>query len=112
MHQETREYAITYGVKDLLLSRNWDVIAYNPPGSQGTFTIPNPAKENIQLIGNKKEKSIVKIYNNMGQLELQTTLNTGNEFINIEQLNNGIYILMIETQQNETIHRSKLKIEK
>jgi hypothetical protein len=45
MSQEVREYAITYGVKDLLLSRNWDVIAYNPPGSQGTFTIPNPSKD-------------------------------------------------------------------
>lgn len=45
MSQEVREYAITYGVKDLLLSKNWDVIAYNPPGSQGTFTIPNPSKD-------------------------------------------------------------------
>jgi hypothetical protein len=45
MSQEIKEYAITYGVKDLLLSKNWDVIAYNPPGSQGTFTIPNPSKD-------------------------------------------------------------------
>ena len=45
MSQEVKEYAITYGVKDLLLSKNWDVIAYNPPGSQGTFTIPNPSKD-------------------------------------------------------------------
>jgi hypothetical protein len=45
MSLEVREYAITYGVKGLLLSKNWDVIAYNPPGSQGTFTIPNPNKD-------------------------------------------------------------------
>jgi len=45
MSQEVREYAITYGVKDFLLSKKWDVIAYNPPGSQGTFTIPNPSKD-------------------------------------------------------------------
>lgn len=45
MSQEVREYAITYAVKDLLLSKQWDVIAYNPPGSQGTFTIPNPNKD-------------------------------------------------------------------
>jgi len=45
MSQEVREYAITYGVKNLLLSKKWDVIAYNPPGSQGTFTIPNPRKD-------------------------------------------------------------------
>lgn len=45
MSQEIKEYAITYGVKNFLLSKNWDVIAYNPPGSQGTFTIPNPNKD-------------------------------------------------------------------
>lgn len=45
MSQEVREYAITYGVKNLLLAKKWDVIAYNPPGSQGTFTIPNPSKD-------------------------------------------------------------------
>ena len=45
MSQDIREYAITYGVKNLLLKLNWDVIAYNPPGSQGTFTIPNPSKD-------------------------------------------------------------------
>jgi hypothetical protein len=45
MSQEIREYAITYAVKNYLLSKNWDVIAYNPPGSQGTFTIPNPGKD-------------------------------------------------------------------
>lgn len=45
MSREIKEYAITYGVKDYLLAKNWDVIAYNPPGSQGTFTIPNPNKD-------------------------------------------------------------------
>lgn len=45
MSHDVREYAITYGVKTFLLKHNWDVIAYNPPGSQGTFTIPNPSKD-------------------------------------------------------------------
>jgi hypothetical protein len=42
---QTNEYVITYGVKLYLLENSWDVIAYNPPGSQGTFTIPNPSKD-------------------------------------------------------------------
>lgn len=42
---QTNEYVITYGVKLFLLENGWDVIAYNPPGSQGTFTIPNPSKD-------------------------------------------------------------------
>lgn len=45
MSQDVREYSITYAVKNLLLEKKWDVIAYNPPGSQGTFTIPNPTKD-------------------------------------------------------------------
>lgn len=40
-----REYEITYITKEYLLKEGWFVIAYNPPGSQGTFTIPNPLKD-------------------------------------------------------------------
>ena len=39
------EYQVTYAVKEWLLKTSWNVIAYNPPGSQGTFTIPNPKKD-------------------------------------------------------------------
>lgn len=39
------EYDVTFAVKEWLLRHNWDVVAFNPPGSQGTFTIPNPAKD-------------------------------------------------------------------
>lgn len=45
MSHKVSEYSITYGVKTFLLNHNWEVIAYNPPGSQGTFTIPNPNKD-------------------------------------------------------------------
>lgn len=56
MFHDVREYAITYGVKTFLLSKSWNVIAYNPPGSQGTFTIPNPDKE-IGYRGQKGSES-------------------------------------------------------
>ena len=39
------EYDVTFAVKEWLLAHGWDVAAFNPPGSQGTFTIPNPAKD-------------------------------------------------------------------
>lgn len=45
MNQPITEYQVSYAVKEWLLERKWDVIAYNPPGSQGTFTIPNPNKD-------------------------------------------------------------------
>lgn len=47
MSQDVREYSVTYAVKNLLLEKKWEVIAYNPPGSQGTFTIPNPSKDPV-----------------------------------------------------------------
>jgi len=42
---DIREYNITYIAKEFLTRSGWKIIAYNPPGSQGTFTIPNPAKD-------------------------------------------------------------------
>ena len=39
------EYDVTFAVKEWLLRHKWDVVAFNPPGSQGTFTIPNPSKD-------------------------------------------------------------------
>lgn len=39
------EYDVTFAVKEWLLRHTWDIITFNPPGSQGTFTIPNPAKD-------------------------------------------------------------------
>jgi len=39
------EYDVTFAVKEWLLKNGWDVVAFNPPGCQGTFTIPNPSKD-------------------------------------------------------------------
>jgi hypothetical protein len=39
------EYDITLAVKEWLLDKGWEMVAFNPPGSQGTFTIPNPSKD-------------------------------------------------------------------
>lgn len=39
------EFDVTYCAKEYLLKEGWFIVAYNPPGSQGTFTIPNPSKD-------------------------------------------------------------------
>ena len=70
-----REYEITYIAKEYLMRKGWAIIAYNPPGSQGTFTIPNPEKDP----------------NYRGQ--------TGSEspdIIAIKNKNNTYYILIVE----------------
>lgn len=45
MPQTLSEYLVSYAVKEWLITAEWDILAYNPPGSQGTFTIPNPNKD-------------------------------------------------------------------
>lgn len=45
MIQLTDEYDVTYAVKEWLVRRGWSIVAFNPPGSQGTFTIPDPSKD-------------------------------------------------------------------
>lgn len=39
------EYDISFAVKEYLYNKNYTIITWNPPGSQGTFTIPNPEKD-------------------------------------------------------------------
>lgn len=44
------EYDVTFSVKEWLINHNWQIIAFDPPGAQGTFSIPDPTKKD------KKEK--------------------------------------------------------
>lgn len=39
------EYDISFATKEYLLDKGCKIVTWNPPGSQGTFTIPNPAKD-------------------------------------------------------------------
>jgi hypothetical protein len=66
-----REYEVTYIIKEYLMKQGWYILAYNPPGSQGTFTIPNPTKdpeyrgqtgsESPDIIALKSNEEIVEI---------------------------------------------------
>lgn len=39
------EYDVCFATKEYLFNKNYIIVTWNPPGSQGTFTIPNPAKD-------------------------------------------------------------------
>ena len=39
------EYDVAFAIKEWLIDHDWTIIAFNPPGSQGTFSIPNPSKD-------------------------------------------------------------------
>lgn len=39
------EYDVAFAVKEWLLEHGWSVVAFNPPGHWGTFSIPYPSKD-------------------------------------------------------------------
>lgn len=45
INMRINEYDISYIVKEFLIKKGWKIVAFNPPGAQGTFTIPNPEKD-------------------------------------------------------------------
>lgn len=87
------------------MKRGWDIIAFNPPGSQGTFTIPNPLKDGsyrgqtgsespdiIALKANKTTNIIIiveckPLYKSSDIIKLK------NLFSNKERLNLFLYII-------------------
>lgn len=43
---ELTEYEVSFIAKEFLLTQGFKIITFNPPGAQGSFTIPNPQKDN------------------------------------------------------------------
>ena len=39
------EYDVAYATKEWLITHKWKIIAFDPPGAQGTFSIPDPVKK-------------------------------------------------------------------
>ena len=39
------EYDVCFATKEYLFNKNYIIVTWNPQGSQGTFTIPNPEKD-------------------------------------------------------------------
>lgn len=39
------EYDVAFAVKEWLLGHGWSVVAFNPPGHWGTFSIPFPSRD-------------------------------------------------------------------
>jgi hypothetical protein len=56
---------------------------------------PNPANEFI-VIQDVVKRSLVSIFNSTGQLQLQTTITPEVNYININSLNEGLFIIKVE----------------
>jgi Holliday junction resolvase len=89
------EYDVTYSVKEWLIHHSWRVVAFDPPGAQGTFSIPNPSKKEKGYKGQTGTQSpdIIAIKNNIiliieckdyGDLKIKQDIIKLNEFLQNE----------------------------
>ncbi len=70
---------------------------------------PNPASEDYITLSNLNQtNTIVKIYNTMGQLALETTVNVNESQINIASLKQGSYIVQLMDKKSTDITIKKL----
>jgi hypothetical protein len=77
--------------------------------SEDFFMLPNPAVNYLQIISrqNNYSKTMVRIFNSLGNKVIEATLNTENEKINVERLAPGIYLVHISSadEQHKTIKK-------
>ena len=78
---------------------------------QSVLVYPNPAKDNLFFSHNSvSTESKINIYDLQGRKVITTSVNANQGSINIENLNDGVYILTIENQDFN--HQQKLIIKR
>ena len=81
------EYDISFAVKEYLLAHGYRLVAWNPPGAQGTFTIPNPAKDPLYRGQVGSESPDLIAYNGQEFLLVEAKDNINKSYKDIEKLN-------------------------
>lgn len=111
------EYDISFAVKEYLLVHGYRLVAWNPPGAQGTFTIPNPAKDPLYRGQVGSESPDLIAYNGREFLLVEAKDNINKSYKDIEKLDRLLadrqrrqLLFDICEHQMEAIHQS-LKIE-
>jgi len=66
---------------------------------------PNPSKENINIQGIDNEKVTITISDQSGKIVTKSELNSANVTIPVSSLENGVYFIAIESNQNQEIHK-------
>lgn len=71
----------------------------------GISLYPNPAKNTISIDKGENDLVFVSIYNIMGQLLLQKTLNSDNSHIDISHLQKGMYIIDLKNEKGNCLKK-------
>jgi subtilisin-like proprotein convertase family protein len=71
-----------------------------------TTVHPNPTKDYLYIdIPNAIGTSKLKLYDVQGRFVMETNTTSSHEIINIENLQNGVYLLSIENETNKTVKK-------
>lgn len=84
-----------------------DFIPVHTPVQQHCRVYPNPASSNIVINLQEAESALAYIFDMQGKIQKFTLIKRGENFINIESLNQGVYIIKI---MNEKIPVQYFKI--
>lgn len=69
---------------------------------------PNPVTDNINLnITGIKERAIAQVFDLNGKMVINSNLINGNNKVNVNALNSGIYFIKVISKEGETLHQEK-----
>jgi len=66
---------------------------------------PNPASDIINIQVENGDATNIEIYDMQGKIVLQDLLNGNNTSLNVSSLTNGLYILSLKNEQNQTVQK-------
>ncbi|MBK8601317.1 MAG: T9SS type A sorting domain-containing protein [Flavobacterium sp.] len=63
---------------------------------------PNPVSSQLRIVGEFQSNSTIQVFNNIGQIILdKKTLNSFTEWLDVSQLNTGIYLVKVQKHGHE-----------
>ena len=66
---------------------------------------PNPSNNDLYILSNDTSIDKIQIYDLQGKLLIDEHFSNSPNYINVSNLNNGLYILQLLKQQNQTIQK-------
>ncbi len=79
------------------INLHWDITNINLPGTGTILMHPNPARNTIQIEGLSLNPTPVKVVDRLGRIVFTTTLDRKNNKLNINSIQSGLYLLILES---------------
>ena len=106
--------AITAAQEEVLLSTLADTVVIDPnkvgivePEQLNIRVYPNPTNGMVTVSG-FNEYAKVQVFNSIGQVVFETSINSDKSVLDLTELNSGIYVLKLETDKAVGVERLRL----